>query len=56
MRNSSYRKHTSSTAFVVVKIGTLLGSSEEIIFSNAILSQKDKEIQCGLKKNMPVIT
>lgn len=56
MRNISYRKHTLSTPFVVVKIGTLLDSSGEIVFSNAILSQKDKEIQCGLKKNMPVIT
>lgn len=43
-------------AFVVVKTGTLLGSSSKIIFSNAILSQKEKEMQCGLKKNMPVIT
>lgn len=30
-------------AFVVVKIGVLLDSCWEINFSNAILSQKDKE-------------
>lgn len=45
----------SSTAFVVVKTRTLLGSSGEAVFPNAILFQKDKGIQRGLKMNMPVI-
>lgn len=42
----------SSTAFVVVKTRTLLG---EAVFPNAILFQKDKGIQRGLKMNMPAI-
>lgn len=44
MRNSSYRKHTSSTPFVVVKIGTLLDSSGEIVFSNSVTERQGNTV------------